>query len=81
MKGVGTSDHVLIEILCTSTNEEIKAIKASYQEHYQRDLEKDIVSETSGHFRRLLVSLVQVLSFHFSSSFLSPPFLSLCAPR
>lgn len=29
------------------------------QTAFQRDLEKDVVSETSGHFRRLLVSMVQ----------------------
>jgi len=59
MKGVGTADHVLIEILCTRTNAEIQNIKAAYTELFHRDLEKDVHSETSGHFRRVLVSAVQ----------------------
>jgi len=59
MKGVGTADHVLIEILCTRTNAEIAAIKAAYTALFHRDLEKDVESETSGHFRRVLVSAVQ----------------------
>ncbi|XP_071828839.1 annexin-B12-like isoform X6 [Apostichopus japonicus] len=59
MKGLGTDESVLIEVLCTRTNSEIVAIKAAYKKAFQRDLEKDVVSETSGHFRRLLVSMVQ----------------------
>jgi annexin A7/11 len=60
MKGAGTDERALIEILCTRTNAEIAEIKRQYVELYPgRNLEKDIMSETSGHFRRLLVSCVQ----------------------
>ena len=31
-----------------------------YKSHFGRKLEKDVVSETSGHFKRLLVSMCQV---------------------
>lgn len=57
MKGAGTDETVLIEILCTRSNADINAIKAAYQKEFGRNLEKDIVSDTSGHFRRLLVSV------------------------
>jgi annexin A7/11 len=59
MKGAGTDEQVLIETLCTRTNAQIREIKDAYTELFKRDLEKDIVSETSGHFKRLLVSCVQ----------------------
>jgi len=59
MKGIGTDETVLIEVLCTRTNSEIQHIKASYTELYKRDLEGDIQSETSGHLRRLFVSVLQ----------------------
>lgn len=58
MKGAGTDEKVLIEILCARNNREISMVKEAYKSMYKRDLEKDIVSETSGHFRRLLVSQV-----------------------
>ena len=47
----------LIEILASRTNAEIVQIKAAYKKDIGRDLEKDLMSETSGHFKRLLVSL------------------------
>jgi len=59
IKGLGTDEKELIEILSTRTNEEIKGIRAEYHRLFNRDLEKDIIGDTSGHFRRLLVSLVQ----------------------
>ncbi|XP_065838217.1 annexin A7-like [Oscarella lobularis] len=59
MKGAGTDESVLIEILCSRTPEEIAQIKKTYKEKCKSNLEKDVMSETSGHFRRLLVSLLQ----------------------
>jgi len=57
MKGLGTDEATLIEILASRTNEQIHAIKAAYKTEMKRDLESDLMSETSGHFKRLLVSL------------------------
>lgn len=57
MKGAGTNESCLIEILCTRTNSEIAALKASYKLKFSRDLEKDLSNETSGHFKRLVVAL------------------------
>ncbi|KAM5142392.1 annexin A7 isoform 2-T2 [Mantella aurantiaca] len=59
MKGAGTKEKVLIEILCTRTNAEIRNIVACYKSEFGRDVEKDIRSDTSGHFERLLVSMCQ----------------------
>jgi annexin A7/11 len=59
MKGAGTDEQDLIEILCTTTNEEVLAITEAYKKEIKRNLEKDVMSETSGHFKRLLVSVLQ----------------------
>lgn len=59
MKGAGTDEDTLIEIIATRSNQQIKDIKQRYTELLKRDLEKDVVSETSGSFRQLLVCLLQ----------------------
>ncbi|XP_031556011.1 annexin-B12-like isoform X2 [Actinia tenebrosa] len=59
LKGLGTNEEILIEILSTRTNNELVAIKNAYQRLFERDMEKDIAGDTSGHFKKFLISLAQ----------------------
>ncbi|XP_049621738.1 annexin A13 [Suncus etruscus] len=59
MKGLGTDESVLIEILCTRTNKEIVAIKEAYQRLFNKSLESDVKDDTSGNLRKILVSLLE----------------------
>ncbi|VDM56095.1 unnamed protein product [Angiostrongylus costaricensis] len=58
MKGLGTDEGVLIEILCSRTPEQMKAIRIAYEREYKKPLEQEVASETSGEFKDLLVALV-----------------------
>ncbi|CAB3401596.1 unnamed protein product [Caenorhabditis bovis] len=55
--GIGTKESVLIEIMTSRTNSQIQAVRDAYRALYRRELEKDLIGDTSGHFKRLLVSL------------------------
>jgi len=57
MAGMGTNERALIDVICTKNSREMALVKRAYEGLYQRDLVKDIQSETSGHFKRILVSL------------------------
>jgi len=57
--GLGTDEHALIEVLATRNNFEIKALKEEYHKVKGKELEHAIIGDTSGHFKRILVSLVQ----------------------
>ncbi|XP_051831391.1 annexin A4 [Antechinus flavipes] len=57
MKGAGTDEGCLIEILASRTPQEIREINETYKREYGKTLEEDIRSDTSFMFQRVLVSL------------------------
>ena len=58
MKGIGTNEDTLIEVIATRSNERINQIKQRFAEIYKKELIKEIDSETSGFFKRILLALL-----------------------
>lgn len=58
MKGFGTNEKSLINVLCRRTNYQRLEISKAFQTAYGRDLIDDIKTETSGNFQKLLVALL-----------------------
>lgn len=59
VKGLGTDEDALIEILATRSQKDIEQIKVRYAEMYPgRTLVKDIEGDTSGGFKKILLALL-----------------------
>jgi hypothetical protein len=54
MKGAGTNEDCLIECLASRSNREIADLKATYKRDLGRDLDDDLLDETSGDFKELI---------------------------
>ncbi|XP_055756095.1 annexin A2-A-like [Salvelinus fontinalis] len=59
IKGLGTDEETLIEMVCSRSADELVEIKRVYKELFKKELEKDVAGDTSGDFRSLLLALVQ----------------------
>ncbi|KAF0303966.1 Annexin A13 [Amphibalanus amphitrite] len=59
MKGIGTDEDTLVEILCGCKEDMLMQVDAAYQYIYDRSLEEDIESELSGNIRQLMIALLQ----------------------
>ena len=59
MKGLGTNEDTLIEIIATRSNNSINAIKARYPQMYGKELVSVVQSDTSGFFRQILMELLR----------------------
>ncbi|XP_077593417.1 annexin A4 [Stigmatopora nigra] len=58
IKGAGTEEACLIDILASRSNAEITTINEVYYKQYGKKLEDDVMGDTSGMFQRVLVSLL-----------------------
>ncbi len=58
MKGFGTNENALIQILAKPDPLQIALLRSTYNQRHRRDLERDIKSETSKYFRDALVQIV-----------------------
>jgi len=58
MKGLGTDDSTLIRVIVTRTEVDMQYIKAEYSKKHRKTLNDAVHSETSGHYRAFLLSLL-----------------------
>ncbi|XP_023218157.1 annexin-B12-like [Centruroides sculpturatus] len=58
MKGIGTDERIVIDILTNHSNDQRQEIKAKYQSMYGRDLIEDLRAELGGHFEDVCTALL-----------------------
>ncbi|KAI2817747.1 hypothetical protein CBS147320_8048 [Aspergillus niger] len=58
MKGFGTDEKTLIQVLAKLDPLQMAAVRSTYTQHIRRDLYKDVKGETSGYFRRGLLAII-----------------------
>jgi len=56
VKGLGTDEDLLSEIICTRTPAELKAAAASYQAQFERSMVEDIKTDTSGDLQKVYLA-------------------------
>ncbi|VUZ48265.1 unnamed protein product [Hymenolepis diminuta] len=59
MDGAGTKEDVIIQILCTASNEEIAELRDAYEHINRHNIEKDIISDLSGDLEKFIVAILQ----------------------
>lgn len=59
MKGFGTDENKLIQILGSMGPLEVNSVKMAFNQRHRRDLMKDVHSETSGYFREGLEAIIR----------------------
>ena len=65
MDRIGTNEATLIEIVATRPPHQLYQDKILFQQLYGKDLVRYVESETSGHFRKVLVAMLQCQRHEF----------------
>ncbi|XP_021961654.1 annexin A13 [Folsomia candida] len=59
MKGLGTEENVIVEVIGSHTNEQRQEIKDKYKTMYGKDLCEDLESELGGSFSKIVSALMK----------------------
>ena len=59
MKGLGTDENAIIQLISNRTNKERLAMIESYKKQFNRDLKNDLKSELHGHFEDAVLALFE----------------------
>lgn len=70
MKGLGTDENAIIEVLCRRTNEQRMNIIKAYKATYENNLLDDIHGDTSGDFLNILIALLTHTSEFYATELL-----------
>uniref|UniRef100_A0A672IBS3 Annexin n=1 Tax=Salarias fasciatus TaxID=181472 RepID=A0A672IBS3_SALFA len=62
MKGIGSDKDAILDLVTSRSNAQRQEVISAYKSTYGRDLEEDVIADTSGHFKKMLVVLLQVSS-------------------
>ncbi|UJR22212.1 hypothetical protein I4U23_025276 [Adineta vaga] len=59
VSGLGTKDSTLIRVIVSRSEIDLAQIKMRYQQTYNRSLAQDVGGDTSGDYKRLLLSIIK----------------------
>jgi len=59
MKGLGCDDKKIVDTIYKFDTETLQQVREEYSNLYQKDLIKDIISETSGNFEKIVVAFLR----------------------
>ncbi|CAF0734752.1 unnamed protein product [Adineta ricciae] len=59
IEGLGTRDSTLIRVIVTRSEIDLAQVKQRYQQMYNRSLAQDVSGDTSGDYKRMLLSIVK----------------------
>lgn len=68
MKGMGTDEEAIINILAHRTSYQRQIIKETYKEVHNRSLDDDLKSDLSGHFEDVMIALMTPMPLYMAQT-------------